>query len=227
MGRSLRVAGLVPAAASVWALGHGLWQRVLEYCFSSIGGWRHRGYDGRHDLAASRHKLMRVSPNIDPREDAIDTPDGLDAIAKRCRLRVRQRALLAAGVAMVPVPGLDWVTDVGVLVKLLPDISQAFGLSREQIERLAPERRLVVYKAISAGGGLVVGKLVTRELVLTLLKIVGVRLTTQQAAKYLPLAGQALSAVLTYGALKFVCEQHILQCIAVRRQLLLPAPGAA
>ena len=159
--------------------------------------------------------------------DAVDTVDAVDAIARRCRQRVNQRALLAAGVAMVPVPGLDWLTDVGVLVKLLPDINHAFGLASEQIERLAPERKLVVYKAISTGGGLLVGKLITRELVLQVLKMVGVRLTTQQAAKYIPIAGQALSAALTYGALRYVCEQHIQQCIAVRRQLLLPAPTAA
>ena len=162
-----------------------------------------------------------------PRGDSIDAIDAVDAIANGCRQRVHQRALLAAGVAMVPVPGLDWVTDVGVLVKLLPDINHAFGLAPEQIERLAPERRVVVYKALSAGGGLLAGKLITRELVLKALKVVGVRLTTQQAAKYLPIAGQAVSAALTYGALKYVCEQHIQQCIAVRRQLLLPAPTTA
>ena len=152
--------------------------------------------------------------------------DSIEAIAKRCRQLVSRRALLAAGVAMVPVPGLDWLTDVGVLIKLLPDINRAFGLAPEQIERLAPDRRVVVYKAISAAGGLLVGRLITRELVLKVLKVVGVRLTTQQAAKYLPIAGQALSAVLTYGALKYVCEQHILQCIAISRQLQLPAPLA-
>ena len=159
-----------------------------------------------------------------PPVDVVDTVDSVDAIAHRCRQHVKQRALLAAGVAMVPVPGLDWLTDIGVLVKLLPDINRAFGLSPEQIERLAPERQLVVYKAISTGGGLLVGKLVTRELVLTALKIVGVRLTTQQAAKFVPIAGQALSAALTFGALRYVCEQHIRQCIAVRRQLALAAP---
>jgi uncharacterized protein (DUF697 family) len=147
------------------------------------------------------------------------------AVAARCRQIVRRRALMAAGVAMVPVPGLDWLTDIGVLVKLLPEINAAFGLTPEQIERLAPQRRLVVYKAISAGGGLLVGRLVTRELVIQVLKVVGVRLTTQQAAKFVPIAGQAVSAVLTYGALKYVCEQHIRQCQAVARELaLLPAP---
>ena len=158
---------------------------------------------------------------------SVDASDPIETIAARCRQRVKQRALIAAGVAMVPVPGLDWLTDVGMLVKLLPDINQAFGLSPGQIERLAPDRRLVVYKAISAGGGMLVGKLVTHQLVLSVLKVVGVRLTTQQAAKFVPIAGQAVSAALTYGALKFVCEQHIQQCIAVRRQLALPAPRPA
>ena len=50
-------------------------------------------------------------------------------------------------------------------MKLIPDINHAFGLTPEQVERLAPDRRLVVYKAISAGGGMLIGKLVTRELV--------------------------------------------------------------
>ena len=63
------------------------------------------------------------------------------------------------------------------------------------------------------------------ELVIKLLKLVGVRLTTQQAAKYVPIAGSAVSAVLTFSSLKFVCEQHIQQCVSVSRQLMLPAPG--
>ena len=148
----------------------------------------------------------------------------LQAIARRCRRRVSQRALLAAGVAMVPVPGLDWAADVGLLMRLLPQISAEFGLTPEQVERLAPDRRVVVYKAISAAGGMVVGRVVTRELVLSLVRLVGVRLSAQQAAKYVPLIGQAVSAGLTYSAMRYVCEQHIRQCMAVARQLQLPPP---
>ncbi len=156
-----------------------------------------------------------------------DSPKEVEAVVRQCRRMVNKRALVAAGVAVVPIPGVDWVTDVAVLLKLIPAINRAFGLTPEQIERLAPDRRLVVYKAISAGSGMLVGRLVTRELVVKLLKLVGVRLTTQQAAKYVPLAGQAISAVLTFSSLKFVCEQHIQQCVAVSRQLMLPAPAAA
>lgn len=151
-------------------------------------------------------------------------PPEVQAIVRRCRRMVSQRALLAAGVATIPLPALDWVTDVGILVRLLPQINQAFGLTPEQVDRLAPERRLVVYKALSAGGAMVVGKVVTRDLVLRLLKVVGVRLSTQQVAKFVPLAGQAVSALLTYTALRYVCEQHIRQCAEVARALALPAP---
>jgi len=148
----------------------------------------------------------------------------IDAAVRHCRRLVTRRALVAAGVAVVPIPGIDWVTDVAVLVKLLPEINRVFGLTPEQVERLAPDRRLVVYKAISAGSGLLVGRLVTRELVMKLLRLVGVRLTTQQAAKYVPIAGSAVSAVLTFSSLKYVCEQHIQQCVEVSRRLMLPTP---
>ena len=148
----------------------------------------------------------------------------LDAVVRHCRRMVSKRAAMAAGVAVVPVPGIDWITDVAVLAQLIPDINEAFGLSPAQVERLSPDRRMVVYKAISAGGSLLIGKLVTRELILQALKLVGVRLTTQQAAKYVPIAGQAVSAALTYSALRYVCELHIQQCVAVSRQLLLTAP---
>lgn len=156
-----------------------------------------------------------------------DLDTDLDHITRRCRKLVNQRALMAAGVAMVPIPGLDWLTDLGVLLQVMPQINAAFGLSPEQIERLAPDRRVVVYKAISAGGGMLVGKVVTQELLIKVLKMVGLRLSAQQAAKYVPLAGQAVSAALTYSALRYVCNQHIRQCAAVARLLQLPAPAQA
>ena len=64
----------------------------------------------------------------------------------------------------------------------------------------------------------------TREVVVQALRFVGVRLTAQQAAKFVPIAGQAVSAALTYSSLRYVCEQHIRQCVAVSKQLLLAAP---
>ncbi len=158
-------------------------------------------------------------------DDWVLVPTGereIEAVAERCRRLVTKRALVAAGIAAVPIPGIDWVTDVGTLVKLLPEINAEFGLSAEQVERLAPDRRVVVFKAISVGGGVLVGRVVTRDVVLRLVKMVGVRLTTKQAAKVVPIAGQAVSAALTFSALKIVCEQHIRQCADIARQLAPP-----
>jgi uncharacterized protein (DUF697 family) len=152
------------------------------------------------------------------------TPQQIEAVARLCRRMVSRRALFAAGVAVVPIPGVDWATNVGVLLKVLPDINRAFGLSAEQIERLAPDRKLVVFKAITAGGGMLIGRVITQGLAMKMLSLVGVRLTAQQALKFVPIAGQGLSAALTYGALRYVCEQHIRQCMAVCEQLRLPAP---
>jgi len=156
-----------------------------------------------------------------------ESPAQIERVVRQCRRMVNKRALVAAGVAAVPIPGVDWITDVAVLLKLIPEINRAFGLTPEQVERLAPDRRVVVYKAISAGSGMLVGRIVTREVITKVLGMVGVRLTTQQAAKYVPIAGHAVSAALTFSALKYVCEQHIQQCAAVARQLMLPVSTPA
>lgn len=153
------------------------------------------------------------------------SPADIDRVARYCRKLVNRKALVAAGVATVPVPGLDWVTDVGMLASLFNDINHAFGLTPEQVERLSPNQRLHAYKAISAAGGYMVGKLVTRDLVAKVLKTVGVRLTARQVARYVPLAGQAVSAAVTFSALKLVCEQHIRQCMEVSEVMArLPGP---
>ena len=154
------------------------------------------------------------------------TAADLEEAARHCRRLVKRQACVAAGVAALPLPGLDWAADVGILLKLIPDINQAFGLSAQQVARLTPDRRVRLYQALSAGGSLLIGKAITRPLVWLVLRRVGVRLSAQQLAKYVPIIGQAASAALTFSALRYVCEQHIQQCIAVAGQLLLP-PAAA
>ena len=49
----------------------------------------------------------------------------IEAVVRYCRRLVGRRALVAAGVAVVPLPGIDWVTDVAVLMQLIPEINQA------------------------------------------------------------------------------------------------------
>ena len=59
-------------------------------------------------------------------------------------------------------------------------------------------------------------------------KAVGLRLTAQQASKYVPVAGQAVAAALGYATLRYLGEQHLRDCVRVAHEagLALPAPAA-
>lgn len=170
-----------------------------------------------------RRLLRRREPAPDAWTLVPASPRDIEATVRHCRRLVSKRAAMAAGAAAVPIPGVDWITDVATLLKLTTEINAAFGLTPAQVERLAPDRKVAVLKAISAGGSMLVGRLVTRDLVVATLKTVGVRLSSKQAAKFVPIAGQAVSAAITYASLRYVCEQHIQQCADVARQLLLPS----
>ena len=148
------------------------------------------------------------------------------AAIQRSRSMLNRRALVAAAAGAVPVPGLDWAVDAALLSRLLPHISAEFGLSPEQLDRLDPDKRERVQKAVAMVGTLLVGKFITRDLLLKAAKTVGLRMTTAQVAKFVPFAGQAVSAVMGYAALRYLGEEHIKDCVRVARQaqLLLPAP---
>jgi hypothetical protein len=76
-------------------------------------------------------------------------------------------------------------------------------------------------------GSSLIGSAITRELVLRVLRTVGVRLTAKQMTRYIPLAGQAMSAALAYSAMRYVCYQHINDCARVASMLALPSPNSA
>ena len=96
-----------------------------------------------------------------------------------------------------------------------------------QISRLEPRQREQVQKAVAMVGSVLIGKFISKELVLRAAQTVGVRLTAKQAAKYVPLAGQVVSAVVGYSAIRYLGEEHLKDCVrvALQVQLLLPAPG--
>ena len=149
----------------------------------------------------------------------------LDTV-RRSRKLLNRRALVAAAASAVPVPGLDWAVDAALLSKLLPEINAQFGLTPEQLDRLPEHKREQVQKAVATVGSMLIGKLITRDLVLRAARVIGMRLTIRQAAKYVPLAGQALSALMGYTAIRYLGEEHIKECVQVAKtaELLLPPP---
>ena len=159
------------------------------------------------------------------RQMAANNPE-LAAAVQRSRRLLHRRALVAAAASAVPVPGLDWAVDAALLSRLLPQINAQFGLTPEQLDQLDPKKREQVQKAVTLVGSVLIGKFITKELVLRVTRTVGLRLTTRQLAKYVPLAGQAVAATVGYATLRYLGEQHLRDCVLVvqKSQLQLPAP---
>lgn len=149
----------------------------------------------------------------------------LIAAVRHSRKLVARKALLAAAASAVPLPGIDWAADAALLSRLIPQISAEFGLSVTQVETMAPQQRERIQKAATTLGALLVGRLVTRDLLMALAKHAGLRLTTKQATKYVPVAGQIVSAGLGYAALRALGEQHIKDCVKVARAVQFALPS--
>lgn len=151
---------------------------------------------------------------------------GLAAAVRRSRTLLNRRALVAAVAGTVPVPGFDWAVDAALLSRLVPAINAQFGLTPAQLDKLTPRKRDQVKKATEMVGSMLIGKLITRDLVLRAAKAIGVRMTAAQAAKFVPLAGQAVSALMGYTTIRYLGEQHIKDCVLVARSagLALPPP---
>jgi uncharacterized protein (DUF697 family) len=145
--------------------------------------------------------------------------DDLERVRDRCRALVRKRAAISAGVSVIPLPGVDVVADLSSFAVMVEEINKAFGLSPDQIDRLQPRMRVAAYQAVAALGGTLVGKIVTKELVLKLLQKSGARLAAKSAAKIVPLAGQVASAAIGFALFRQMGYQHIDACTRVAREV--------
>jgi len=139
----------------------------------------------------------------------------LDKIRTACKTMVRRRAAASAGSTLVPVPGLDIAADVGLLLELLPSVNRKFGLTPDQIDELQPRFKVFLYGIIKKVGSDLAGKIITKELVIGVLKKVGIRMAAKQILKYVPMAGQAAAAALSYAAMMYVGNAHVDECYAI------------
>ena len=187
----------------------------------------------RARLKTTDPSSAQAAPTVALTPDVERALEQLDTIRDDCRRLVLRRASLSAGVAVVPLPGLDVGTDIAILLKLLPRINERFGLTPQQIEALDPETKRVVLMFVGSVGSTLVGRLITRDLVMKVLMKMGVRVTTKGIVKFVPLIGQAVSASISFGAMKILGDRHVDDCYRVARQALLerrsdgPAPDAS
>ena len=148
----------------------------------------------------------------------------MEAAVKRSRKLLNKRALVAAAASAMPVPGLDWAVDAAMLSKLIPEINKEFGLTPAQLDQLDPKKRDQVQKAVALVGSVLIGKFISKDLVIKAATKIGLRLSTRQHAKYVPFAGQIVSAAVGFAAIRYFGEEHMKDCIRVAQQAGLDVP---
>lgn len=104
--------------------------------------------------------------------------------------------------------------------ELLPSINRKFGLSPEQIDQLDQETKKQIFVILSSLGSKLMGKTITKEVVTLLLKKVGTRVAAKQVTKYIPFIGQAVSAGISFTAMKYLGNSHIDECYEVCKRVI-------
>lgn len=161
-----------------------------------------------------KKELVEAEPKLEPVSGA-----EIELARERCRELVRKRALVSAGVAAVPLPGMDVLSDLTTFTVLVEEINDAFGLSEKQIERLHPRLRVLAYQAAASVGSMLVGKMVTQKLVLELFKRAGLKIAAKTVTKVVPVAGQIASAAIGFALFRKMGYQHVEACVQVAREL--------
>jgi uncharacterized protein (DUF697 family) len=144
----------------------------------------------------------------------------LNEIRESCKSIVNKRASASAVAAVVPLPGADVGVDVAIMMELLPAINRRFGLSPEQIDQLDSEIKGKILIIITSLGSKLVGKVISKEIIMLLLKKVGKRIAVKQVTKFIPLVGQAVSAGISFGAMKYLGNSHIDECYEVCKRVI-------
>lgn len=145
--------------------------------------------------------------------------DDLCEIRKECRRMATKRALISATVSVVPLPFTDVATDIMLLKQVIPAISEKFGLSKEQIDAYDPRIAMLIYDGAKQLGAHMIGRYITKELLFKVVKKLGIRMTTKQLARYIPLAGQALAIGISFSAMKLIINNHINHCYCLAESL--------
>lgn len=150
----------------------------------------------------------------------IRTIDELEAARRSAKALVSRQAWLSAGAAAVPIPGVDIVADLSMMTTLLPKISEMFELTEAQVEAMEPRIAQQALVFAASLGNTMIGRAITRRVVRTLLKRVAARVAAASVLKYVPFAGTAAAAGLSFGAMKLLGDQHIEDCYKTARRLI-------
>ena len=156
---------------------------------------------------------------IDKLPDAIDPSLNLEQIRDECLEQVKKRSYVSAGVAVIPVPFLDVVIDVGMLSLLIPEINARFGLAPDQISVYDPATKKIHWNELRKRGFEFSGLVVARTAVKASFNNMAAKIITKQVTKFIPLGGSIIAASLGYIVMKKVAEAHVDECYKLAKNI--------
>ena len=112
-------------------------------------------------------------------------------------------------------PGVDIGADIAMMLEMINAINRKFGLSAEQLAELNPQLKAQILLAAAGIGSKLVGRVLTRRIILLVLQKAGARWGAKTVLKLIPIAGQLLAAAISFGTLKAVGNAHIDDCYSV------------
>lgn len=145
-----------------------------------------------------------------------------------CERQVLLYSGLAAANGFNPVPGLAEAVDLGTMLKLFAEIRDAYGLSPARLKWLETHAGPVGAKLASSVAALA-GPMAMDALI-TLLKRFAGRTAAREAARYIPIIGQIVSASLGFGITYWAGREYLSECeqlvtAVLAQDLEMPAAG--
>ena len=155
----------------------------------------------------------------------------LERIKKECISIVNKRAIASGTISAVPVPGIDVAADVAMLIELMKNINNRFGLSSEEVEKMDEMSKQIVFNIVKQSGKIAVQKGIEKlggkaakqamvKVATSMLAKQAGKQTTKQFSKFIPFIGQAAAAGIGFTAMKIAGHQHINDCYEIVKRVI-------
>lgn len=160
-----------------------------------------------------------MSLDVEKLPTTINPDLDLDKVKQECEELVKSQAKFSAGAAIVPIPLIDLVVDASLLTKLLPEITQRFGLAPEasavNLNKQDHESWMQYKDRAIQFASLAFSRGIAKKTI----QGFGGRIVAQQVTKIIPFGGQIVSATMGYLIFKKIADDHINECYKTAKQI--------
>lgn len=143
-----------------------------------------------------------------------------DQAAHRCQKLIRRYAVGAGLGSAIPLPVTGVATDAILATAMLKGILRQFGLRKADIDLADIETKALLLQAIKVHSCQLVGKAITKQLIVRMAARTGSSYLAKGLGKYIPVVGQIVAGGIGYATMKSLGELMIRECLQVTYELI-------